>query len=91
MKNNFLNKLNAFTVLYVEDEDGIRNNIEEILSHLFKEVYSASNVTDANSLYFQHKPDLIITDIRMGNETGIDFIKNIRQTDLKTRVIITSA
>ncbi|RBQ29146.1 response regulator transcription factor [Aliarcobacter vitoriensis] len=91
MKNNFLNKLNAFTVLYVEDEDGIRNNIEEILSHLFKEVYSASNVTDANSLYLQHKPDLIITDIRMGNETGIDFIKNIRQTDLKTRVIITSA
>ncbi|RBQ32503.1 DNA-binding response regulator [Arcobacter sp. FW59] len=91
MKNNFLNKLNAFTVLYVEDEDGIRNNIEEILSHLFKEVYSASNVTDANSLYLQHKPDLIITDIRMGNETGIDFIKNVRQTDLKTRVIITSA
>ncbi|WP_419678185.1 response regulator transcription factor [Aliarcobacter lanthieri] len=91
MKKNFLNKLNAFTVLYVEDEDGIRKNIEEILKHLFKEVYSASNVTDANSLYLQHKPDLIITDIRMGNETGIDFIKNIRQTDSKTRVIITSA
>ncbi|QKF58548.1 response regulator transcription factor [Aliarcobacter lanthieri] len=91
MKKNFLNKLNAFTVLYVEDEDGIRKNIEEILKHLFKEVYSASNVTDANSLYLQHKPDLIITDIRMGNETGIDFIKSIRQTDSKTRVIITSA
>jgi len=91
MENNLLKKLNAFTVLYVEDEDGIRNNIQEILKHLFKDVYSTSNVTDANSLYIQYKPDLIITDIRMDNETGIDFIKSIRQTDLKTRVIITSA
>ena len=27
--------------------------------------------------YLQNKPDLIITDIRMGNETGIDFIKKL--------------
>jgi DNA-binding response OmpR family regulator len=91
MKNNSLNKLCAFTVLYVEDEDGIRNNIEEILKHFFKEVYSAKNCSEASIKYLQFKPDLIITDIRMGNETGIDFIKKIRQSDSKTRVIITSA
>jgi len=91
MENDLLNKLNAFSVLYVEDEDGIRNNIQEILKHLFKDVYSASNVVDAKNLYVQYKPDLIITDIIMNNESGIDFISNIRQTDLKTRVIIISA
>lgn len=91
MKNNFMNKLNAFSVLYVEDEDGIRNNIEEILKHLFKEVSSAKNASDAYKKYIQNKPDLIITDIKMGNETGIDLIKRIRETDSKTRVIVTSA
>lgn len=34
MQNDFINKLSAYTVLYVEDEDGIRNNIQEILQHL---------------------------------------------------------
>ena len=91
MKNNFMNKLNAFSVLYVEDEDGIRNNIEEILKHLFKEVITAKNASDAYKKYIQNKPDLIITDIKMGNETGLDLIKKIRETDSKTRVIVTSA
>ena len=91
MQKNFINKLTAFSVLYVEDEDGIRNNIEEILKHLFKEVSSAKNVSEAYMKYIQNKPDLIITDIKMSNETGIDLIKKVRQTDSKTRIIITSA
>ena len=91
MQKKFINKLTAFSVLYVEDEDGIRNNIEEILKHLFKEVSSAKNASEAYIKYIQNKPDLIITDIKMGNETGIELLKRIRETDSKTRVIITSA
>ena len=87
MQKNFINKLSAFCVLYVEDEDGIRNNIEEILKHLFKEVSSAKNASEAYIKYIQNKPDLIITDIKMGNETGIDLLKRVRETDSKTRVI----
>jgi len=91
MQNDFINKLNAFCVLYVEDEDGIRTNIEEILKHLFKEVTTAKNATEAYVKYIQNKPDLIITDIKMGNESGIDFLKKVRGSDSKTRLIITSA
>ena len=88
---NFINKLNAFSVLYVEDEDGIRKNIEEILQHLFKETTSASNASEAYAKYLEFNPDLIITDIKMGAETGIDLIKKIRKSDSKTRIIISSA
>jgi DNA-binding response OmpR family regulator len=91
MQNNFTNKLNAFSVLYVEDEDGIRNNIEEILQHLFKETSSAINANEAYTKYLEFNPDLIITDIKMGAETGIDLIKKIRKSDSKTRIIVTSA
>jgi len=91
MQNDFINKLNAFSVLYVEDEDGIRNNIEEILRHLFKESNSAKDATEAFTKYLEYNPDLIITDIKMGKETGIDLIKKIRKSDSKTRIIITSA
>lgn len=91
MQKDFINKLTAFSILYVEDEDGIRNNIEEILTHLFKEVITSNNTKDAYSKYLKYKPDLIISDIKMGNENGIDLLKKIRETDSKTRAIITSA
>ncbi len=84
-------KLSSFTLLYVEDEEGIRNNINEILKHLFKDIYLAKNAKEAFHLYEINKPDLIITDIRMPNETGIKLIRKIRKTDSKVRVIITSA
>ena len=91
MQKDFINKLTAFSILYVEDEDGIRNNIEEILTHLFKEVITSNNAKDAYSKYLKHKPDLIITDIKMGDESGLDLLKKIRSNDSKTRIIITSA
>jgi len=91
MQDNLINKLSAFTVLYVEDEDGIRTNIQEILQHFFKETFTARNASEAYMKYLQHKPDLIITDIRMPGETGIELIKKIRGSDSRTRIIITSA
>ena len=91
MQNDFINKLNAYSVLYAEDEDGIRNNIKEILEHLFKEVTCTKNASEAYIKYLENNPDLIITDIKMGNETGLDLVKKIRKSDSKTRIIITSA
>ena len=90
MQDNLINKLSAFTVLYVEDEDGIRTNIQEILQHFFKETFTARNASEAYMKYLQNKPDLIITDIRMPGETGIELIKKIRNSDSRTRIIITS-
>lgn len=91
MDKALISNLSNFTLLYVEDEEGIRNNITEILKHLFKEIFIAKNAKEAYSLYENHKPDLIITDIKMPNETGIELVKKIRKRDSKVRVIITSA
>ncbi len=91
MDKRLISKLSSFTLLYIEDEEGIRNNITEILKHLFKEIYVAKNASEAYNLYEIKKPDLIITDIKMPNENGIELIKKIREKDSKIRVIITSA
>ncbi len=91
MNETLIKKLNAFNVLYVEDEDGIRKNITEILEDLFYSVETANSIAEALIKYNKSKPDLIITDIQLKGKTGIDFIKDIRKKDSKTRVIITSA
>jgi len=91
MDKSLISNLKNFTILYIEDEEGIRKNITEVLKDLFKETYVAKNAKEGYKLYEQNKPDLIITDIKMPNETGIELIKRIRKVDSKVRVIITSA
>ena len=67
------------------------SNFEEILKHYFKEVFVAKNSKEAYEKYLLEKPDLLMTDIKMENESGIDLIKKVRKSDSKTRIIITSA
>ncbi|OCL84982.1 Sporulation initiation phosphotransferase F [Arcobacter porcinus] len=90
MKKNLIN-LKKYKVLYIEDDLGIQKNIKEILEHYFREVFTASNLFEAVSIYDDEYLDLIITDIKLENDNGIDFIKRVRQNDKNIRVIITSA
>jgi len=91
MNQELLDKLSSFSLLYAEDEEGIRNNIEEILSCLFKDLYLAKNGEEAYKIYQEKKPDLIITDINMPKLNGLDLIKKIRKHDSKVRIVIVSA
>lgn len=91
MNQELINKLSSFSLLYVEDEEGIRNNIQEILSYIFKDLYLAKDGEEAYKIYEEKKPDIIITDIKMPKMNGIELTKKIRETDGKTRIIIISA
>ena len=91
MNKEFISKLKIFTLLYVEDEDGIRQNIGAIFEDIFKKVYFATNTQEAYEIFLNEKLDLIISDIRLKRDNGIDLIKRIRKNDTKIRVIITSA
>ncbi len=91
MNKEFISKLKNFTLLYIEDEDGIRENIGTILKDMFKKVYLVANTQDAYSIFLSEKLDLIISDIRLKRDNGIDLIKRIRKDNTKIRIIITSA
>jgi len=91
MNKDLVKKLSSYSILYIEDEDGIRENVSELLSDLFKKVIAVDNIPKALETYKTFQPDLIISDIRVKDGNGLDFIKEIRKTDNKTRVIVTSA
>jgi len=86
-----LKQLKNYTVLCVEDEEGIRKRLVNTLSYYFDEVYEASNGEDGYDLYREYKPTLIISDIEMPNQNGISMIEQIRQTDIDTIVIMITA
>ena len=89
--NDIIEQLKNYTVLCVEDEDGIRKRLVNTLKYYFAQVYEASNADDAYALYYEHKPTIIISDIEMPKKNGIELITDIRKNDLTTIVIMLTA
>ena len=87
MQNKFL----KLTLLYVEDDDVIRQNAVEYLDSYFKEVHEAKDGQEGLECYEDHKPDIIITDIEMPRLNGLAMAKKIRKSDKSTPIIITTA
>ena len=79
------------SLLYVEDETGVRNSIARSLSLAVKNVYTAENGLEALKVLQRHPVDLIVTDIRMPRMGGLDFIAKLRSEKIDVPVIVTSA
>lgn len=88
---DILEQLKNYTLLCVEDEDGIRKRLVNTLKYYFKEVYEASNADDGFALYYEHKPTIIISDIEMPKKNGIQMVQEIREEDLSTIIVMLTA
>ena len=88
---DILEQLKNYTILCVEDEDGIRKRLVNTLKYYFKEVYEASNADEGYELYYEHKPSVIISDIEMPKKNGIQMVSEIRKDDLSTIIIMLTA
>lgn len=91
MTKNVLEKLQNLTLLYAEDEIGIRENISDSLSYYVKEVFQASNGQEAFEMYLDKKPDIILSDIHMPILNGIEFVKKVRLVDKKIPIVMITA
>ncbi|WP_024955838.1 response regulator transcription factor [Sulfurospirillum arcachonense] len=80
-----------FRLLYVEDDSGVREVNLRFLNRMFHTVYSATNGENGYAQYLKYKPDIIITDLKMPILDGIGMVKRIRESDNKTKIIITTA
>jgi diguanylate cyclase (GGDEF)-like protein len=85
--------LKTFTILYVEDELSLQEDIYQNISPFVKEVIRANDGEEGLKLYLKNKEniDLIISDILMPNMNGIEMIDAIRKIDLEIPVIYTTA
>ncbi|WP_419768725.1 response regulator transcription factor [Arcobacter sp.] len=89
--DEIIEQLKNYTILCVEDEDGIRKRLVNTLKYYFSEVYEAANGEEGYYLYYEKKPNIIISDIEMPEKNGIQMIEEIRKNDLTTIVIMLTA
>ena len=88
MKNNYIKELN---LLYVEDDQSIREILSLKLERLVKNLHIAIDGEDGYSKFVKHKPDLILTDITMPKLNGIEMTQKIREVNSDIPIIVISA
>ena len=87
----------TLNVLYVEDDELLRNSTQKIFSHYFKEVDTGIDGEDGLKKFVQYKKDndvyydLIISDINMPHMNGVDMSKAIMDENPGQSVIFITA
>lgn len=83
-----------FSAIFIDDELLIRKQIASIFLWLDEEVElidTFSNVPEAISFLQNHFVDMIIADIRLKNESGMELAKYVYENNLPSKVIMLSA
>lgn len=82
---------NDLSLLVVEDEIELCNELVEIASMFFKQVDFANNGQEALEKYKSNKYDLILSDITMPKMNGIKLSAELRNIDKNIPIVILSA
>lgn len=77
-----------FKLLVIDDESGIRFSIHQIFRSDNVEVLTAENGRDGMALVQAESPDVVLLDIRLGQESGLDLLREIRDIDPKCLVVL---
>jgi DNA-binding NarL/FixJ family response regulator len=79
-------------LLIADDHPLVLQGLQSILSghRDFKIVAVAQGGAEAVTLYRQHRPDVVILDLRMPDMTGLEALEQIRRFDAAARVLMLS-
>jgi len=80
-----------YTILYVEDEELLRQSTVNYLEKFFLQIDVAQDGEAGLKLYEENQYDLVVTDILMPKLNGIEMLKKIKQINSEQETIIISA
>ena len=79
------------TILFIDDEQATRDVYTDFFQRRAGTVITAANGQQGIDRFLHHKPDLVVTDIRMPDSNSIELIKRIRELDDRVPIVIISA
>src|SRR5438874_4471254 len=79
------------TVLVVDDEDGIRQALDRFLSRLGYRVLQASSGAEALDRQAAEQPQVMLSDIRMPNLSGVELVPKALAADSDLAIIMLTA
>ena len=79
------------TILYIEDEDDIRDQLSKLLDRFSSELFIAKDGKVGLELFKKYSPDIIITDIKIPVMSGTEMVKKIKKINPEQHIIFTTA
>ncbi len=79
--------MKKFKILVVDDDVNLAFLLQQRLESEGFEVENANSVTSGYLTYQSFKPDLVLTDISMGEESGFDLMHRIRKDAPRIKTI----
>ena len=79
------------SVLIIDDEKDVHYSFRRLLEKEPLEILSAESGDEGIRVARKTPPDLIVMDIRMGNQSGLDTLRELRQINPKQVVIMMTA
>ena len=76
------------TFLIVEDNAGIRRVLRRILADTASAIWECADGSQALAVYKEHRPDIVLMDLRMPHVDGLTATRQIRGYDPSARIII---
>ena len=85
--------LKSISILYVEDENDVREFTSKLLTSLLRKVYTAQDGQEGLDIYKENHNDidLIISDINMPKMNGLTMCEKIKEINKDIPLVITSA
>ncbi len=80
--------MNKPKIFLIDDEPTVTLMMGKLLSHEGYEVSTAGNIEEAESKMLHEDFDLIITDINLGKDTGINILRNVKKAKPTCPVIL---
>ncbi len=75
-------------LLIVEDNAGIRRVLRRILADTASTIWECADGSEALAAYEEHRPDIVLMDLRMTNVDGLTATRQIRSYDPSARIIV---
>jgi two-component system nitrogen regulation response regulator NtrX len=77
-------------ILVIDDEQGIRAALGQLLEYEGYEVRTIANATDGIAEYQKWRPQLVFLDVKMAGMDGMEALKRIREIDPGATVVMIS-
>jgi len=83
--------LKEIDLLFVEDEEQIRESFCKMIARKVNNFYMASNGIEGLELFKKNSPQIIISDVQMPKMNGLEMAEKIREIDKDVKIMIVSA
>jgi two-component system nitrogen regulation response regulator NtrX len=77
-------------ILIIDDEQGVRAALGQLLEFEGYEVRSVANAVDGITEYAKQRPDLVFLDVKMAGIDGVEALKKIKEGDPSAIVVMIS-